>query len=563
MQKSCRQCQAPFEVTPDDLAYLEKISPIFAEKKELIPPSTLCQRCRQQRLMAWRNERTLYRRTCGLTGKPMISMYSADKPFPVYQQQAWWSDAWNPLTFGRSLSPSIPFFEQFHALLNTVPQMSLYNVLCEENCDYVNIEYDDRNCFMCFAGGYCEDCYYGTVMIRAKNCVDCLKINLCEQCYELSDSERCHRCCFSQDLHGCSDCRLCYDCQGCTDCFGCAGLRNKHHYYFNEQLTKEIYESTMSRMKTGSFTALQKQFLHLRRDILPKTIRKFAHLYQSEECTGDYIISSGDCENCFEVQECKDLKNVTLAEQLKDSRDCYITGWPAELCYECMSSCLNAYHNLFCNFCWNGCADLLFCDHCFSCKNCFGCVGLRHKQYCILNKQYGKEEYEQLVPRIISSMRKTEDWGDFFPVQLSPFAYNETIAEEQFPLTKDETAQRGWQWREERDEAPKVAKVIPAEKLPDAIDDVPDDIVHSAIECEVTKRPFKIIKQELEFYRTMRLPIPRFHPDERHKRRLALRNPRKLWNRKCAKCSKEIQTTYAPNRPEIVYCEACYLREVY
>ncbi|KKP36762.1 MAG: hypothetical protein UR28_C0038G0001, partial [Candidatus Peregrinibacteria bacterium GW2011_GWF2_33_10] len=52
-------------------------------------------------------------------------------------------------------------------------------------------------------------------------------------------------------------------------------------------------------------------------------------------------------------------------------------------------------------------------------------------------------------------------------------------------------------------------------------------------------------------------------PDQRHKDRMALRNPRKLWKRNCIKCNAEIQTTYAPERKEIVYCEKCYLESVY
>ncbi len=160
-------------------------------------------------------------------------------------------------------------------------------------------------------------------------------------------------------------------------------------------------------------------------------------------------------------------------------------------------------------------------------------------------------------------MRKAGEWGEFFPVAISPFTYNESVAQEYFPLTREEVEEHGWKWKEEKDEMPKVSKVIPAQKLPDSIEEVPDDILNWAIECEATKRPFKIIRQELDFYRKMRLPIPHFHPDERHRRRMALRNPRKLWKRSCAKCGKEIETTYAPERPEIVYCENCYLKEVY
>jgi hypothetical protein len=205
----------------------------------------------------------------------------------------------------------------------------------------------------------------------------------------------------------------------------------------------------------------------------------------------------------------------------------------------------------------------MYCDHCFTCTNCFGCIGLRHKDYCILNRQYSKEEYEKLAPGIIENMKQGGEWGEFFPVELSPFAYNETVAHEYYPIEKDEVLKRGWKWRDKKDEIPKVEKIISASQLPDTIEEIPDDVLNWAIKCEETDRPFKIVKQELEFYRKMKLPIPHLHPDERHKRRMALRNPRKLWARTCDKCKKEIQTTYSPERPEKVFCEECYLAEVY
>jgi hypothetical protein len=188
---------------------------------------------------------------------------------------------------------------------------------------------------------------------------------------------------------------------------------------------------------------------------------------------------------------------------------------------------------------------------------------MKKHNYCILNKQYSKEEYEELIPKIIDHMKTTNEWGEYFPYELSPFAYNETVAHEYYPLTKEEVEKQGFKWKEMKDEIPKVEKIISASQLPDTIEEIPDDVLNWAIKCEETDRPFKIVKQELEFYRKMKLPIPHLHPDERHKRRMALRNPRKLWDRKCDKCEKEISTTYAPERPEKVFCEECYLAEVY
>ena len=118
-------------------------------------------------------------------------------------------------------------------------------------------------------------------------------------------------------------------------------------------------------------------------------------------------------------------------------------------------------------------------------------------------------------------------------------------------------------WSNYEAPTPQVSKIIPAEKLPENISDIPDDILNWAIECEITKKPFKIIKPELEFYRKHNLPIPRRHPDQRHLDRMKLRNPRKLFERNCDKCGANMQTTFAPERKEIVYCEKCYEKEVY
>jgi hypothetical protein len=188
---------------------------------------------------------------------------------------------------------------------------------------------------------------------------------------------------------------------------------------------------------------------------------------------------------------------------------------------------------------------------------------MHNKQYCIFNKQYTKEAYEKLVPAIIEYMKKTKEWGEFFPISFSPFGYNKSSAQMYYPLTKAEAEKRGWKWDDVPDERPSVSKVIAASQLPDSITEIPDDILNWAVECEVTNKPFKITPQELRFYREQNLPVPRRSPDQRHLDRSALRNPRTFFDRACGKCTKAIRSTYSLDRPEIVYCESCYQKEVY
>ncbi|MBI1812376.1 hypothetical protein HYR82_01165 [Candidatus Peregrinibacteria bacterium] len=129
-------------------------------------------------------------------------------------------------------------------------------------------------------------------------------------------------------------------------------------------------------------------------------------------------------------------------------------------------------------------------------------------------------------------------------------------------MKKEDAIAKGWNWRENLP-VTKGKETMQWRAIPFDIAKVDDLILHGVFACEATGKNFKITKQELEFYRQSRLPVPRLHPDERHRMRMALRNPRKLWNRTCAKCGKEVETSYAPERPEIVYCESCYLEVVY
>jgi len=67
--------------------------------------------------------------------------------------------------------------------------------------------------------------------------------------------------------------------------------------------------------------------------------------------------------------------------------------------------------------------------------------------------------------------------------------------------------------------------------LPENIADIPDDILNRAIECEITKKPFRIIKEELVFYRKHNLPIPRRHPDQRHLDRKKIRQTKEIFSK--------------------------------
>ena len=158
----------------------------------------------------------------------------------------------------------------------------------------------------------------------------------------------------------------------------------------------------------------------------------------------------------------------------------------------------------------------------------------------------------------VDSRKNEYRYGEYFPVEFSPWAYNETSAYEFFPISRKEVISKGFVWREPDSKEYEAATV----SIADNINEVTDNIIEDILKCDTCGKNYKIIKMELDFYRRMNLPIPRLCSLCRDRSRIKQLNPIKIFSRKCAKCSKEIETSYAPDRAEIVYCESCYQQEV-
>ncbi len=559
--QTCSRCATVFPITDKDMEFYEKVSPIFGGKKYQIPKPTLCPDCRQQRRESWHNEKKVYKRTCAKTGKSIFSMYHEKSPYTIVSSDYWWSDAWDGLEYGRDIDFSKSFFSNFDALLRTIPIAGTKLMLCE-NCDYCDNLRASKDCYYAFNGGwgtsYFENAYYTVATGEGvRNVVDTFWTTHAENSYELVHVHWAYGSSWCYNCNSITDCQYLRFCHGCTECTLCEGIQNKKHHFMNIAYSEEEYKQKKSEfMQLSARERMEK--LQAFSATIPK---KQDHNTNCENISGDYIIYSSTTYNSFFWWGMKDCKYLYNGFQVNDSMDCYNYGVEWSLCYEVFNS--NRSHNiLFGMSCLEQSTHLIYCDSCISCTYCFGCSGLKNKSYCILNKQYTKEEYEKLVPKIIEKMKADEEWGEFFPASISPFGYNETVANDYLPLSR-EVARKGWyNWSDYESPLPKVEKVIKSSLLPEDISQIPDDILNWAIECEVSGKPFRIIRQELAFYRKHHLPIPKRHPDVRHMDRMKMRNPRKLFERKCDKCTKNMITTYSPERSERVYCEECYNQEV-
>lgn len=524
--------------------------------------SRLCPTCRMQRRTCHRNEKNLYRTASALSGNGLISIYHPESlrgtSYQVYSQEEWNSDAFDATVYGQSFNPSDSFFAQFDRLRHAVPRMAVVTI-ANENAQYTTGTGYCKDCYLINSSEYCENCAYGKLYQKCRDVFDSAYMydcELCFGCYSAHDCTRCSEVFFSQNSH---ECLFSSHLTGCKHCILCTDLVRKEYHIRNAPCSKEEYERFLANLR-GSWKAWMEAQQELKQRMREKPW-KYANIVECEGCTGDYLEHCRNCKDCFDVNGSEDCAYVQVGVEAKDCQHCSNMYLKPELCYETLGT-IEAYNCAYCLYVFHS-QNLLYCDSCYSCKDCIGCTGLRRKQYCILNTQYSKEEYETLAAQVIEKMQNDGEFGMFFPPEHSTFGYNESLAQEVLPLSKEEARAQGFLWRDHSDDLLQVEKVIPAESLPDALADVPDDILQWAVTCSESKRPFRITKQELAFYRAQGIPLPRIHPDLRYEERMKMHPPRRLWDRTCTKCGVGMQTSFAPDRPEVVYCEKCYLEGVH
>ncbi len=553
MNQECKKCKVVFILDSDDLSFYEKMK---------VPMPKVCPDCRFKMRALWRNEMTLYSgRKCDLCGKSIISMYNPKLPYKIYCYDCFYSDKWNPEDYAMEYKKSRTFFDQMKDFLIKVPKINLGISSADGpnvNSNYINMASSCKNCYLVFNGGINEETMYSRGVRHSFDVSDCYFAERIEKCYESINIQQSAGTFWGQNIMSCVDSFFILNGSGLVDCFGCVNLRNKSNCWFNEQLNKEEYLKKIKEIR-GSYkkTEEAKKLFTEFCEVLP---HKENNNLKTVNSTGDYLTECKNVLNSFEVASSENCKYIFSSKFVKDSLGTIGYGTKSELLLEVVAT--GHSNNVIGSYWAENSSNIMYSFDIRNCQNCIGCDALKNGKYSIFNKQYSKEEYEELREHIINELKEQDLHGLMMPPELAPFAYNESIAQDNFPLTKEEALARGFRWEDDIQKT-EGKETMQIESIPDHIKDVPDSIVDEILRCVDCNRNYKITEQELLFYRKMILPIPRKCFYCRHKDRIIRRGPYKFWNRNCAKCDKKITTNYAPDRPEIVYCEKCYQQEVY
>jgi len=562
--KVCQNCHSSFIIEPEDFAFYEKMQ---------VPAPTWCPECRLQRRLAFLNIFNLYKRPCNLCKKEIISIFRPGVPYVVYCPKCWWSDNWDPFEHGRDYDFSRPFLEQFKELWQTTPVLGIsIDIPTLETSPYTSHTGHLKNCYLIFHADNDEDCAYGFYVNDCKSVLDSSLIISSELCYDVMHSYHNSRCVGTRSqVTESIDCAFLKDCMNCQHCFASANLRNKKHYIFNKPHSKEQYFEELKKWDLGSYKNYKKA--QKLAEAYWKTLPPKPHMDEfTVNCSGSHVFQSKNCKECFEVMGVEDSKYLLMMYD-PPIKDCYdVSSWGNNQarCYECCNVGEFVADVKFCQETGINLYNAEYSKLSTGGSHHFGCVSIKKGKYCILNKKYSQEEYEKLREKIIEHMNvmpyidkkgRVYKYGEFFPVEISPFAYNETIASNFFPLSKEEIENKGYRFEEPEMRNYNITKK--ASELPDHIKDAKDDILKETIECEKCGKGFKIIEMELAFLRNMNLPLPRQCPFCRISEKFNqwIKNLRVI-ERICDKCGAVFKTNYPKEEAPYILCKKCYLAEV-
>ncbi len=550
--KQCQNCKKNFTIELEDVVFYEKMG---------VPSPVLCPDCRMKRKFTWRNERTLYKSKCGLCSRSIVTMYNPKSPYVVYCNDCWISDKWDPSSYAKEYDTQKSFFEQLGELTKKVPKSASYSSAASGpniNSEYSNFAGGNKNCYLVFnSGPRNEDCAYARGLMKSRDAYDVYYGDEVERVYECVNVHKSAGVVWADHSTECLDSWFLRNCVSCQNCFGCVNLRHKSYHFFNEELPKDEWKSKVLDI-IGSYrnvAASQKRF----KEHCLKFGNKENNNFKSNNCIGDYIFESQNCFSCFETSLCEDSKYLFAVKVAKDCYDLVGHGRQSELLLEGVGTGLS--QRVTGTWWVENSHDVEYSIATRSSEYCIGCDGVKNAKYRILNKEYTEDEYKKLRSHIIEELKSKSLYGLFLPPEISFFAYNETIGQDNLPMTKEESSVQGFRWEYDIPRT-KGQETLAPESISDHIKDTPDTILNEILRCVKCGFNYRIIRGELELYRKLVIPIPRKCINCRYEDRLVRRGPFTLYSRTCKKCNKPIQTTYSPERPEIVYCEQCYQSEV-
>lgn len=411
------------------------------------------------------------------------------------------------------------FFENFKSLYRSIKLPATINIW-SENCDYSEISVFVKNAYLSFTTvSSCENVLYSVnVKDNSVNVLNSVMVwDSCENVYMSSWILKSMNIYYSQNILNSSDIWFGTNLVGCHECISCVNLENKSFYINNVELSKEEYLIKKQELLKNKqwFPSLHKEEKVKSVNIWSTNVTWGLNFYS--ENVEDWVYN-------YRVTDGKNVVLVWLPTWNKNIYDTYNAGSPigSDMYWVMAAGWEHIYMTLHNNNWMNNFYSILLDESSF----CLGCVGLKNKKYCIFNKQYGENEWYELVDKIFTQMEN--DWllWEFFPANMNPYYFNDTVASMfNYDFSKEDIISEWYMWRDEEInvDTPNGATIIESKDLwyYEWYDENGKWQINSEILKLVIKSDnwnfYRIVPMELEFLQRHNLPLPRIHWFERIK----------------------------------------------
>jgi len=298
------------------------------------------------------------------------------------------------------------FFDELQRLINSQPKPPT-KILFSEETEYGDQLMHCKNVRYGFDSAKCTNSIYIYDSFINDKCNDCDYAVESQLCYESVDPFKAYNCDFVDYCANIRDSSYCHWCWNSNDLFGCVYLQNKSFCIFNRQLTEKEYREKVKEYRKwppekvlAVVEELKKQFP------LTQTIGA----YNENTEYGNYMHYNKNCYLCFDAAHDENCAYIYDSFDCTNSMDMTYTTAQVDISYEVISSSKTFNSNYI--FWSSNCLDSSYIFNSSDIKDSVGCVGLNHKQYCILNRQFSKAEYEKLSQEILAELRKENlGWG--------------------------------------------------------------------------------------------------------------------------------------------------------
>ena len=560
-----------------------------------------CPTCNFKLLNSYLNDKHLYNRVDSKNWKKIISIFSEDFNWKVIDAKEYkkfiLDDRW--FLFWKDISDDI--FSDFINLNKSFPKPARFIYPWLENADYSSHVGRSKNLYLSYCVFTdCEDIYYSLRVIwNCKNIYNSYNIVESSNIYNSKNVWKSYNIDFSDTIINSSNILYCSDISNSQECIFSCNQHNSKYKIFNKQYSKteylEVKKDIINKLKSKYSEKIIKKYLDFKKTEL---VKECLSMNRNEKVIWDTIY---DSKNSFNIHIWNSIENsINVMTAWDKANDIIINIINSvelgENCENVIWSCsfwVNVFNIFFSFSIVENSKFIYYCDDIESCEEMMFCVWLKNKKYCILNKQYSKEQYFEKKEKIINKLVSEKKWWDSLWLEFSRFPYNDTLSYDYFKINKiinfdkSETIinknstwiitvledkfiskailDLGWEkkiditFRTKNKEIniPENSDTILAKDLPN-IDEVNSNILKKVIICEESWRPFRIIEQELEFLKKKWFPLPKIHHELRIEKLVDSRPFWQLFMQNCDKCWENTPSIFKQKPEYKTYCKKCY-----